>query len=263
MAMKTIAIANQKGGCGKTTTAVNLSGALALSDQRVLLVDLDPQGHATLAFGHQPKDLDKTVASSLLDWSIPFKDVVRQTPIEGLDLAPSNMDVGLADMELRLQLGKELILAEQLRPVGDDYDYCIIDCAPPLTLLMLNALVASDYVVLPVQTHYYAVEGLRDLLESVEVLRERFDPCSVRILGILLTFVEWSTLSRQVGVQLRDYFGALVFETIIHKSVRLAEAPSWGQCIHTYAPTNRGALEYLGLAREIIQKIDSLEGVTL
>jgi chromosome partitioning protein len=153
-------------------------------------------------------------------------------------------------------LGKELILSEQLRMVADQYDTCIIDCAPPLSLLMVNALVASDDVIVPVQAHYYALEGLKQLLETVHVIRNRFHPCRVTTLGLLLTFFESRTaLSREIQKQLRDYFGKLVFDIVIHRTVRLAEAPSAGECIFTYAPTCKAAGEYEALAQEVKMKI--------
>ena len=251
--MRTIAIANQKGGCGKTTTAVNLAAALAEKGSRVLIVDLDPQAHATLGLGYDPDALDKTVYRVLTKPQIPISTVIISTNVEWLNLAPSNILLSGAELELANILGRELVLSEQLRTVSGEYDICVIDCPPSLGLLTLNALVASADVIVPVQAHYYAMEGLKQLFETTEVIRQRFQSCCVRILGLLLTFVENRTLlSRQIERQMRDYFGDLVFETVIHKTVRLAEAPSAAESILTYAPENRGAAEYIALAEEVI-----------
>jgi len=251
--MRTIAIANQKGGCGKTTTAVNLAAALAEKGNRILIVDLDPQGHATIGLGYDPDTLDKTVYRALTKPRIAISTVIIGTNVERLDLAPSNILLSGAELELSGVAGRHLVLGEQLRMVSGEYDICVIDCPPSLGLLTLNALVASTDVIVPVQVSYYAMEGLKQLLETANIVRVHFHPCCVRILGLLLTFVEGRTLlSRQIQQQMREFFGDLVFETVIHRNVRLAEAPSAGESILTYGPENRGAAEYLALAEEII-----------
>ena len=261
--MRTIAIANQKGGCGKTTTAVNLAAALAKRGVTVLIVDLDPQGHATLGFGHDPEILDKTVYHSLTNPQMPISRVVIGTNVEGLDLAPSNILLSGAEVELAGILGKELVLGEQLRMVADEYDMCVIDCPPSVGLLTLNALVASTDVLVPVQVNYYAMEGLRQLFETANIIRVHFHPCDVKILGILLTFVEHRTIfSKQIQQQMREFFGDLVFETVIHRTVKLAEAPSAGESVLTYAPQSNGAVEYIALADEIIDGRASAERIT-
>ena len=184
---------------------------------------------------------------------MPASEVIVGTDIEGLDLAPSNILLSGAEIELAGVLGRELVLGEQLRMVADSYDTCIIDCPPSVGLLTLNALVASTDVIVPVQVHYYAVEGLKQLLETANIIRVHFHPCDVRILGLLLTFVEARTLfSRQIQQQIRGYFGELVFNTVIHRAVRLAEAPSAGEPALIYAPQSRGAAEYRALTEEII-----------
>jgi chromosome partitioning protein len=253
--MRTIAIANQKGGCGKTTTAVNLAAAFAKSGSRTLIVDLDPQGHATLGFGHDPETLDKTVYHALTNVQIPLPRVIIDTNMEGLKLAPSNILLSGAELELVNIVGREFVLSEQFRLVSEDYDICVIDCPPSLGLLTLNSLVASTDVIVPVQVNYFAMEGLRQLLETADIIRMNFQPCYVKILGLLLTFVEDRLLlSRQIQHQMREYFGDVVFNTVIHRTVRLAEAPSAGESVLTYAPSCKGAAEYTALVEEITRR---------
>ena len=253
--MRVIAIANQKGGCGKTTTAVNLAAALAEKGKKVLLVDLDPQGHTTLGFGYNPETLDKTIYHALTNPQIPITKVILSTNTEGLSLAPSNVLLSGAEIELSALLGKELILSEQFRMVKDEYDMCVIDCPPSAGLLTLNSLVASTDVIVPVQVNYYAMEGLKQLFETANVIRANFHPCSVRILGLLLTFVEDRTIfCREIQQQMREFFGDMVFQTVIHRTVRLAEAPSAGESVLMYATESKGAAEYRALAEEVLNQ---------
>ena len=249
--MRTIAIANQKGGCGKTTTAVNLAAAFSLAGKAVLLVDLDPLAHATIGAGFDPHDLDGTVLDLFKEPPRHIADLVLRTDIERLHVLPSNILLSGAEIYLQSAQDKEYILRDGLAQLNGFYDACIIDCSPSLSLLTLNALVGSDDVIIPVQTHYYAVEGLRQVLETVEIVQNRFNP-NLEICGILLTFVENSTkLSRQIQRQLREYFGELVLDTVIHKNIRLAEAPSARAPIFTYAPKCSAAWEHELLANEI------------
>jgi chromosome partitioning protein len=249
--MRKIAIANQKGGCGKTTTAVNLSAALAAKGRRVLIVDLDPQAHTTLGLGHDPDQLNKTIYDTLVNAQVSLATVIMKTSIKGLELAPSNVLLSGAELELATQTGRELILNRRLSSIEANYDVCIIDCSPSLGLLTLNALVAGTDVIVPVQVHYYAMEGLKQLLQTIDIVKSRFNP-DLKIAGVLLTFVEDRTLlSKDVQRQMREFFGDLVFDTVIRKSVRLAEAPSAGEPIITYDVSGRATREYLALADEV------------
>jgi len=249
--MRTIAIANQKGGCGKTTTAVNISAALAELGNRVLIIDLDPQGHATLGLGLNPGNLDKTIGDALSKVRTPLAEGITKTNVQGLNLVPSNILLSGVELQLAGLYGREYILSQQLSTLNDRYDICIIDCSPSLSLLTLNALVASTEVLVPVQVHYYALEGLKQLLKTISIVKKRFNP-RLKLLGILLTLVESRMLmSRQIQRQMRKFFGKMVFDVVIHRTIRLAEAPSTGQSVLTYAPNCMGALEYRALAEEI------------
>ncbi|MHC4186709.1 MAG: ParA family protein [Planctomycetota bacterium] len=253
--MRIIAVANQKGGCGKTTTAVNLAAAFAERGKRVLLLDFDPQGHSTLAFGNDSAKLEKTIYNCLNHQGLAVCDVIIKTNNQMLDLAPSNVLLSAADVELAEVTDKAFVLSEKLQEVENDYDICVIDCPPWGGLLTLNALVASSDVVVPVQQHYYAVEGLKQFFDTANVIRANFNPCDVNILGLVLTFVEERTIhGKQIRHQMREFFGDLVFDTVIHRTVRLAEAPSAGQSVLTFAPDSRAAQEYRALASEILNE---------
>lgn len=214
-----------------------------------------------MAFGFGPENLDRTIYHTLTKAELPISrtqiqisKAVLNTSIEGLHLVASNILLSGIEFELAKMYRREYVLEEQLNSVSDSYDMCIIDCSPSLSLLTLNALVAADNIVVPVQTQYYALEGLKQLLETIDIVRDRFNPY-LESLGVLLTFVERRTaLSREIQRQMREFFGDTVFDTVIHRSTKLAEAPSAGEPVLTYDPKSKGAIEYMTLAREIIEK---------
>jgi len=260
--MKTIAVVNQKGGCGKTTTAVNLAAALAEHGRNVLLMDLDPQGHASIGLGCDPDVLDHTVYDALTNPMIPLNSVLVPTTTRGLTLAPASIILASAEIELSQVPGRELALANLLRSVAGRYDLCVMDCAPAFGILTISALVACTDVLVPVQAHYYSMEGLRRVMETIRLIRGRFHPYSAGNLNVLLTLVEDRTmLSRQIQLQVREILGPIVFHTVIHNNVRLCEAPSAGESVLLYAPRSRGASEYRALAAEILGDARTAEPV--
>ena len=261
--MRTIAIANQKGGCGKTTTAVNLAAALAERGYQTVLIDFDPQGHSTIGLGCEADEVSTTIYDVLLNDQIGIDSVTMRTKVERLDLVPSNVLLSGAELDLAGVPEREYVLNKKLASVRERYDFCIIDCAPSLGLLTLNAMLACTGVVVPVQAHYYAAEGLKQFFETANIIEDRFSPHTLSITGVLLTLVEKSTLlSRNIIEQMRELFGDLVFDTVIHKCIRLAEAPSAGESVLTYAPDSKSAVEYRALANEVISRSNPPEQIS-
>lgn len=248
---KTIAVVNQKGGVGKTTTAVNLAAGLALAEKRTLLVDLDPQGNATSGVGITRTGLTTTVYQVLLD-NTPVDEAVRATEIEGLHVLPSEMDLVGAEIELVNMPDRERRLSQALSAVKSSYDYLILDCPPSLGLLTLNALAAADSVLIPLQCEYYAMEGLAHLLRTIGLVRERLNP-GLQVEGIVFTMFDGRTsLAAQVKAEVQQHLGDQAMTTVIPRNVRLTEAPSHGRPVFLHDLKSTGSVAYLELTKEVI-----------
>lgn len=256
---RVIAIANQKGGVGKTTTAVNLSACLAELGKRVLLIDIDPQGNATSGIGVDRKRLKTSVYDVLLD-EVPLLDAVVETRVRGLRLLPATIDLAGAEIELVPRISRETRLKLALEPVRDQFDFVLMDCPPSLGLLTINALTAADSILIPIQCEYYALEGLTQLMDTFRLVREALNP-SLEVEGVVLTMFDGRTnLSIQVVEDVKRYFKGQVYRSIITRNVRLSEAPSHGLPITMYDARSKGAEAYMELAREVIERVEERAG---
>lgn len=250
---KIIAIANQKGGVGKTTTAFNLGASLAAAGKKVLLVDADPQANATSGLGLNPEEGEVSIYECLVDGESPEK-AIRKSCVKGLDVIGSRIDLVGAEVELMQRKDRERIMQTLLRPLKDAYDFMLIDCSPSLGLITVNALTSADSVIIPVQAEYFALEGISQLLNTIRIIKSRLCP-ALEIEGFLLTMYDARLrLANQIFEELRGHFGDMVFNTVIPRNIKLSESPSHGLPVMLYDPESRGAIAYSQLAKELIAK---------
>ena len=259
---RVLAIANQKGGVGKTTTAVNLAGALAESGQRVLAIDLDPQGHLTINMGvRRPDELELSVYNLLTDHQVAAADVRLHTDEIGVDFLPANIELSGAELALVTEFGRESVLKEKLEPILDDYDFVVIDCPPSLGLLCINALVAATEVIIPLQCEYFGMKGMQQLQRTIDRVRAKLNP-GLTIAGILPTIYKPRTLHSQEVLELvRENYGEQVFDVRVDSSIRFAECPLAGQSILQYADSSAGARSYRALAAAVLERDRAKEAV--
>jgi len=250
---KVIALANQKGGVGKTTTAINLAASLAVLEQRVLIVDADPQANATSGSGFDIKNIKTSIYECLVDDVSP-SNIILNSEIDGFDLIPSSIDLVGAEIEMLNQPKREMMLKKVIDQVKDNYDFVLIDCSPSLGLITVNSLTAADAVIIPVQCEYFALEGLGKLLNTIKIIQNRLNE-DLEIEGFLLTMYDSRLrLSNQVVDEVKKHFQQMVFETIIQRNIKLGEAPSFGKPAILYDADSKGAINHLNLARELLQK---------
>ena len=250
---KIIAIANQKGGVGKTTTSMNLAASLAALEKKVLLIDADPQANASSGLGVDVNKIDGSIYNALLG-EMDIRDVVYTTDINGLDIIPSHINLVGAEIELLNVKGQEQVLKKLLASIADEYDYLLIDCSPSLGLITVNALTAADSVIIPVQCEYFALEGISKLLNTIKIVKSRMNP-ALEIEGFLLTMYDSRLrLANQIYEEVKRHFGDLVFNTVIARNVRLSEAPSHGVSVLEYDSSSKGAKNYTALAKELITR---------
>lgn len=252
---KVIALANQKGGVGKTTTAINLAASLAVLEKKVLIIDADPQANATSGVGLDVRNVENSIYECLID-SVDASDVIVSTEIEGLDIIPSHIDLVGAEIEMLNLDDREHILKKVIDTVKDKYDYLLIDCSPSLGLITVNALTAADSVMIPVQCEYFALEGLGKLLNTIKIIQGRLNT-ALEIEGFVLTMYDSRLrLSNQVVDEVRKHFQQMVFETIIQRNIKLSEAPSFGKPVVLYDAESKGSVNYLNLAHELVTKTE-------
>ncbi|MCH8904143.1 MAG: ParA family protein [Bacteroidetes bacterium] len=250
---KIITIANQKGGVGKTTTAMNVAASLAVLEHKTLLIDADPQANSTSGFGFDPNNIKKSIYECMIKESAA-KDAIIHTETPNLDMIPAHLDLVGAEIELINYPNRENILKKILKPIIDKYEFIFIDCSPSLGLITVNALTASNSVIIPIQCEYFALEGLGKLLNTIKIIQSRLNP-DLEIEGLLLTMYDMRLrLSNQVLEEVNKHFDGLVFSTVIHRNTRLGEAPSFGKPAIMYEASSKGAVNYLNLANEILQK---------
>ncbi|OJV80200.1 MAG: chromosome partitioning protein [Cellulomonas sp. 73-92] len=254
---RVIALCNQKGGVGKTTTAINLAAALAEYGRRVLVVDFDPQGAASVGLGVPPHELDRTVYNLIMDRSVDYTQVLRTTAVQGLDLLPANIDLSAAEVQLVTEVARESALSRALRPALDEYDEIIVDCQPSLGLLTVNALTAAHGVLIPLECEFFALRGVALLVETIEKVRDRLNP-RLQVDGILATMYDSRTLhAREVVARVHEAFGDKLFQTVIARTVKFPDATVAAEPITTYAPAHTGAEAYRQLARELVARGDA------
>lgn len=250
---KIISFSNQKGGVGKTSTCVNMAAAIALKGKKVLLIDIDPQGNATTGLGFSKSELENSVYSVLIE-DKPITEALQKTEIKGLDLLPSSIDLAGAEVELVYQKNRENKLNYALRQISTVYDYVMIDCPPSLGLLTINALASSDSVIIPIQSEYFAMEGLSQLLNSIKLVNQHLNP-NLKIEGVVITMYDGRALiSKQISAEIHKYFGKRMFNTVIPRNIRVSEAPSHGVPVMLHDPRSSGAKAYVALADEFLSR---------
>ncbi len=250
---RVIAVLNQKGGVGKSTTVINLAACLGELKKKVLIIDFDPQGNASSGFGIEKEDLESDIYDVILQ-DTPIEDIIQETCEKKVFVAPATIQLAGAEIELVSAMARESILKEAISGIVDEFDYILIDCPPSLGLLTINALIAADSLIIPIQCEYYALEGVAKLLESMNMVKKRMNP-ELEIFGVVMTMFDTRTsLSKQVVEEVEGYFGKKMFTTVIPRNVKIAEAPSYGQPVCMYAPISKGAAAYAKLAKEVIKR---------